>query len=80
MSRATNPYPFIPFRPLAISEADGVGWIDAGEWRGWTHPRGPVVPLAEVVAFGMGCWSQEVIEETLGYRNDSHAESTALGV
>jgi hypothetical protein len=51
---------------LAISEADVVGWIDAGELEGLEAPEGLVVPWAEVVSFGMDFWSQEVVEEALG--------------
>jgi len=42
------------------------GWMDIGEIEGIAADAGLVVPWAELVAFGMDFWSQEVVEEALG--------------
>jgi len=52
--------------PYPMSKRDVRGWIDVGELEGTDTPEGIVVPWDELVSFGMGFWSQEVVEEALG--------------
>jgi hypothetical protein len=51
---------------LAMTRVDVRGWIDVGELEGTDTPEGIVIPWDELVSFGMGFWSQEVVEEALG--------------
>jgi len=51
---------------LAMPQRDIRGWMDVGELEGRDTPDGLVVPWDELISFGMGFWSPEVVEEALG--------------
>jgi hypothetical protein len=66
-----SPKPFYALsaaaRLLGTSVADLRGWIAVGEIEARDEGGRVVVPWAELVSFAMDFWSQEVVEEALGW-------------
>jgi hypothetical protein len=53
-------------RLLGMKPRGLCGWVEAGELDAVDTDEGLTLPWAEVVAFGMDLWSQEVVEVALG--------------
>jgi hypothetical protein len=53
---------------LGIAEPEVREWIDSGELEPVERGQALVLPWEELVSFGMGLWSQEIVEEALGER------------